>query len=140
MRFFGIFVVYFLLLSSSKIQAQDLISYQWKNRIILLKDADIDSDWLQGQLKRLQSSSKELLEREVVLFLLSDSFVYDERRTKTALQADSLISKYGLSSFAGLVLIGKDGGIKLKEEFIVNPSVIIELIDSMPMRMAEMKN
>ncbi|MEP3208529.1 MAG: DUF4174 domain-containing protein [Maribacter sp.] len=140
MRFLGIFAVCFLLFSSSEIQAQDLTNYQWKNRIILLKDTDLDSDWLQAQLKRLQSNSKELLEREVVLFLLSDNFVYDEKRLKTNLQADTIISQYGLSSFEGLVLIGKDGGIKLQEEFIVNPTIIIELIDSMPMRMSEMKN
>ena len=140
MRFLGIFAVCFLLFSSSEIQAQDLTNYQWKNRIILLKDTDLDSDWLQAQLKRLQSNSKELLEREVVLFLLSDNFVYDEKRLKTNLQADTIISQYGLSSFEGLVLVGKDGGIKLQEEFIVNPTIIIELIDSMPMRMSEMKN
>ncbi len=140
MRFLGIFAVCFLLFCSSETQAQDLTNYQWKNRIILLKDADLDSDWLQAQLKRLQSNAKELLDREVVLFLLSDNFVYDEKRLKTKLQADTIISKYGLSSFEGLVLIGKDGGIKLQEEFIVNPNIIIELIDSMPMRMSEMKN
>lgn len=140
MRFLGIFAVCFLLFCSSEIQAQDLTNYQWKNRIILLKDADLDSDWLQAQLKRLQSNAKELLDREVVMFLLSDNFVYDENRLKTKLQAETIISKYGLSSFEGLVLIGKDGGIKLQEEFIVNPNLIIELIDSMPMRMSEMKN
>ena len=53
------------------------------------------------------------------------------------LQADSIVTKYGLSNFEGLVLIGKDGLEKLKEEFIVNPATIIDLIDSMPMRVTE---
>jgi len=74
MRFLGIFVICVLLLGSSKMYAQDLSSYQWKNRIILLKDTSLDSDWLQAQLKRLQSNSKELRDRDVVLFLLSDNF------------------------------------------------------------------
>jgi len=83
-------VICTLFLGSSKIYAQDLTSYQWKNRIILLKDTSLDSDWLQAQLKRLQSNSKELLEREVVLFLLSDNFVHDEKNVKTTLQADAI--------------------------------------------------
>lgn len=140
MRFIGIFVVFILLSSSSKLYAQNLDSYQWKNRIILLKDANLDSDWLQAQLKRLKSNSQELLEREVLLFLLTDTSVYDDQRTETTMQADSIVTKYGLADFAGLVLIGKDGGTKLKEEFIVSASTIIELIDSMPMRITEMSD
>lgn len=140
MRFLGILVICIFLSASSRIYGQDLAGYQWKNRIILLKDTNLESDWLQAQLKRLQSNSKELLEREVLVFLLSDNFVHDDKSAKTSLQADAIISNYGISNFEGLVLIGKDGGIKLKEEFIVNASRIIELIDSMPMRMAEMKN
>lgn len=139
MRFIGIFIVFILLLSPSKIHAQDFDAYQWKNRIILLKDAHLDSDWLQAQLKRLQSSSQELLEREVLLFFLADNLVYDEKRSKTLIQADSIVSKYELSNFVGLLLIGKDGETKLKEEFIVSPSTIIELIDSMPMQMSDAK-
>lgn len=140
MRFVGILVVFILLLSSSKTYGQDFDTYQWKKRIILLKDSNLDSDWLQAQLKRLKSNSQELLEREVLLFLLTENSVYDERRAKTTFQADAIVAKYGLSDFDGLILIGKDGATKLKEEFIVSTATIIELIDSMPMRMAEMND
>jgi len=139
MRLIGFFVVLISLFCSSRIYSQDLTSYQWKNRIILLKDANLDSDWLQAQLKRLRSNAEELLEREVVLFLINEKEVYDGMATKTELQADSIIAQYGLSNFKGLVLIGKDGGIKLQKEFIVHTSEIIELIDSMPMRAREME-
>ncbi len=132
------FFLVLMFLNSYKVFSQDLETYQWKNRIILLKDTDIESDRLQAQLKRLQSNSKELLEREVLIFLLVDKAVYNVNRNKLSLQADAIIIKYELSSFEGLVLVGKDGEIKLKEEFIINPSEIFELIDSMPMRMAEM--
>ncbi len=140
MRFIALLLVLIFFMSSSKVFSQDLDSYQWKNRVILLKDENLDSDWLQAQLKRLKSNAQELLEREVVLFLVNNKGVYDGMLTKTGLQADSIITKYGLSNFEGLVLIGKDGTTKLKEEFIVHSSEIIELIDSMPMRKTEMSN
>ncbi|MFK7813678.1 MAG: DUF4174 domain-containing protein [Maribacter sp.] len=127
-------------MNSSEVFGQELEAYQWKNRIILLKDANLDSDWLRAQLKRLTSNSQELLDREVLLFLINEEGVYDGMLTKTELQANSIITKYGLSNFKGLVLIGKDGETKLKEEFIVHPSDIIELIDSMPMRQTEMSD
>jgi len=137
MRFIGVLVVFILFLGVQKNYAQSLDAYQWKNRVILLKDANLDSDWLQAQLKRLKSNAQELLEREVVMFLVNEKGVYDGMLTKTELQADSIITKYGLSNFEGLVLIGKDGGTKLKQEFIVHTSDILKLIDSMPMRMME---
>jgi len=139
MRALGFLIVLFFLFGSLKGQAQDLDVYQWKNRVILLKDSSLDSDWLQAQLKRLKSNAQELLEREVVLFLVNDKAVYDGMLSKTELQADSIITKYELSNFEGLVLIGKDGTTKLKEEFIVHTSDILELIDSMPMRIREIE-
>jgi len=140
MRLITLFIFFALTMQSTKIYSQDLTDYQWKNRIILLKDTNIDSDWLQAQLKRLNSRQQEFSNREVLLFLITDSSVYNEKREVMNLQADSIVSNYGLANFAGLVLIGKDGGAKLKEEFIVNPSTIIKLIDDMPMRKSEMSD
>ena len=36
------------------------------------------------------------------------------------------------------VLIGKDGGVKLRQEELVRPAELFALIDSMPMRKHEM--
>jgi hypothetical protein len=44
-------------------------------------------------------------------------------------------------TFSGVVLIGKDGGVKLRNDYVVAPQKILDLIDGMPMRRAEiMKN
>ena len=120
--------------------AQDFNTYQWKNRIILLKEANLDSDWLKAQIKRLQSDIGELNERQLVVFILSDGVVYDIEQNKTDLDANIIEEQYGLSGFQGLALIGIDGGVKLKKEFIVNPKSIFDLIDSMPLRQATVKD
>ena len=139
MRFIGLFA-FILLIQTSRTFGQDLETYQWKNRIILLRDVDLNSDWLNAQLKRLQSNQQELDDRDLLLFLVTDNSVYNTNEDLTEMQATTIINKYDLTGFKGLVLIGKDGGIKLKEGFIVNPSIIFELIDGMPMRMTELKN
>lgn len=121
-------------------QDQDLGEYQWKSRVILLKESSMESDWLKAQIKRLQSEIDELNERQLLVFIIADSSVYDIEQNEIDLSSERLINQYSLSSFQGLILIGKDGSVKLKEPFVVNPKTIFELIDSMPMRQAEIKN
>lgn len=133
-------LIVFLIMVCSNTIAQDFDSYQSKNRIILLKETNLDSDWLKAQVKRLQSDIGELNERQLVVFILTDDMVYDIEQNVTDLDAEIIEDQYGLSDFQGLALIGKDGGVKLKEGFIVNPKTIFELIDSMPQRQSETKN
>jgi len=135
---FILFVV--LLMIGSNTVAQDLENYQWKNRIILLVEENLDSDWLKGQLKRLQSDIGELNERQLLVFIISDGVVYDIEENQTDLNAQTILEDYELTDFEGFALIGKDGGVKMKEDFIVNPKTVFELIDSMPMRRSETKN
>lgn len=98
----------------------------------------MESDWLKAQVKRLQSDLSELNDRQLVVFILANGLVYDLEQNETDLDAKIIEEQFALSNFEGLTLIGKDGGIKLKEAFIVNPKTIFELIDSMPMRKNEM--
>ena len=39
-----------------------------------------------------------------------------------------------------IVLVGKDGGIKLEQEEVLDPETLFSLIDGMPMRRNEMAN
>ena len=115
-------------LSIGLLQAQNLEKYLWKNRVILLFEGNGHKSGYQQQLEVLQSESKELLERNIVTIL--------PKNGEKALFLENL----GLENdFYGLVLLGKDGGIKLKEEFVVKPQIIFRLIDAMPMRRAEMR-
>ncbi|GAB5475971.1 MAG: hypothetical protein Mars2KO_40700 [Maribacter sp.] len=140
MRSFTPLLILLLILLTSFVTAQDLDTYQWKNRIILLKESDMDSDWLKAQVKRLQSDMGKLNERQLLVFIISNESVYDIEKNLVDLNAQTIVEHYGLDMFNGLALIGKDGGIKMKEDFIVNPKIIFELIDSMPMRQAETQN
>ncbi len=140
MNYINAISIFLALFISFVTTAQDLKKYQWKNRIILLKEQNLDSDWLKGQLKRLLSDIGELNERQLLVFIISDGVVYDIEKNKTDLNAQTIIKEYELTDFEGFALIGKDGGVKMKEDFIVNPKAVFELIDSMPMRLSETKN
>lgn len=93
---------------------KDIKKYQWKKRVIILKDRSVESP----ALKR----AKERLMREVVSL--------DER--------DVVILEESIGDDFQIELYGKDGGKKWEsdEEFKVKD--ILEKIDSMPMRQDEM--
>jgi hypothetical protein len=120
--------------------AQDLKKHQWQNRIILLKDIHFDSVKLQNQLNLLLSTNEKLKDRDLLVFIVTDKSVYDESKKKTDLNSSAIIKKYNMADFNGLLLIGKDGGVKFRKGFIVNPKTIYDLIDGMPMRKTEMKS
>ncbi|MGF1557960.1 MAG: DUF4174 domain-containing protein [Flavobacteriaceae bacterium] len=140
MLFIGRLVMLSFVMTVFTATAQNIEKYQWKNRIILLKENTIDSDRLTGQLQRLEADSKALAERDILIFIITGGSVYDTSKKRLDLNYESIVEKHGLNDFQGLILIGKDGSLKLKECFIVDAKTIFELIDAMPMRMAETKN
>ena len=91
---------------------------------------------LNEQLTLLKSRQKELLERDLIFFRYANGKLYDSSGSSTTMDTKSVPAK----DYNGLLLIGKDGGVKLKKEFIVPPDEIFTLIDGMPMRRAKMKN
>lgn len=120
--------------------AQSLDDYQWKNRILLLVDANPNTDALQSQLDELTSYKKALKERDLIIFRITPDAVYTSNGSPSQLRAEKIYDEFDLDSgFTGTVLIGKDGGSKLKEPFEVSAQQIFELIDGMPMRRAEMR-
>ena len=53
---------------------------------------------------------------------------------------DDVLNYFGLDpNQLAVILVGKDGTVKLREEHSVDPLAIFALIDTMPMRRAEMK-
>ena len=129
----------FILLLTFVGSAQDLKKYQWQNRIVLLKAVHLDSDKLQNQLTLLLSNTQNLKDRDLLIFIVTDTSVYDDAKTKTELSSSAIIKNYDMAGFNGLLLIGKDGGVKLRKGFIVYPKTIYDLIDGMPMRKKEIR-
>lgn len=90
---------------------------------------------LNEQLKAFDDLEEEIKDRDLVLLCFNGKYLLDQRLQKTSYQLTSNIDV----EFQGILLIGKDGGIKLKRPFLVDPKKIFEIIDSMPMRKAEMR-
>ena len=115
--------------------AQDIADYTWKNRIIILYNDNINSEEVNSALKEIKQSNIEFEERDIIVFIyVNGKFVNTSNNSINLKTPDALPISYD-----GYILIGKDGGIKLKAAYPINLVALFNRIDSMPMRMSEMK-
>lgn len=115
---------------------QTLEEYRWKNRLLLILNPTGPETSLHPQIEAFSNYSEEVAERDLLIFVLRDNNLTDMKGSEIQMAAENL----PYSDYEGVVLIGKDGGVKLKEPFLVDPGKIFELIDSMPMRKAEIRS
>lgn len=115
--------------------AQGLKEYQWKNRIVLLSDTHNKWQNSDNAYKDLKKVRAQLLQRDVLIFFLKDGRLYNENYVPVNKKKDSDLPQ----TFNGYLLIGKDGGVKMKGKYPIDANAILERIDGMPMRKAEMK-
>jgi hypothetical protein len=118
----------------------DLGDYQWKNRILLVfaesderpEYNDFMDAWLQAQ--------EGVEDRDLLVFqVLIEGRSKGPRGPLTPKQGDDLRKRFATAGEPfGVVLIGKDGGVKLRSSS-AGVEQVFRLIDTMPMRRAEMR-
>lgn len=107
--------------------AQDvkLEAFLWRARpVIIFADSPLDPAFA-TQLEFLQTEIEEMIERDIVLITDTDPDARSALRTK--------LRPRGFQ----MVLIGKDGGVKLRKPFPWDMREISRTIDKMPMRQRE---
>ena len=117
----------------------DLDAYQWKNRIILVFAPSSDSDAYKRQMQEFEGQEDGILDRDLIILELFDNG--ESRWGDTSLServASRMRRQFDVR--AGqfvLILIGKDGTVKLRSAVPVSVHEIFILIDAMPMRQQE---
>jgi len=117
----------------------DLGGYQWKHRIVLvLAESDEGPEYrdFMGAWSRAQEGVKD---RDLVVFqILNKGTSMGPSGPLTPRQVDGLRERFATAGEPlKIVLIGKDGEVKLRSGS-TSIAQIFELIDTMPMRRAEM--
>ncbi len=142
MRFTALFLLSFTLFQSTEVMAQKhLRDYQWKQRILLLIAPDHNMSAFTSQAESIRLNKTAFEERDVLIFMVSPEEVFGLDQTISSLDALAVYKDTDTElTYSGVVLIGKDGGVKLRNDFGVAPQKIFDLIDGMPMRRAEIRN
>ena len=118
------------IVSPAEAECDPLARYRWTARVLVVLAADPESPDLAEQRRHIESLKDGAAERDLVVV---------QPPAGTA-EATALRTRLGLGSEPfQVVLVGKDGGAKLRT---VKPITALELmatIDAMPMRQDEMR-
>ena len=119
----------------------DLTQFQWKNRLLFIFAPDSSHPLFKHLQSQIMDQKSEVEDRDLAVFSVLAQGPSQMNTTAIDRQeADSIRDRFGISPNAfNLILIGKDGGIKLKRSEPVDLTEIFELIDSMPMRRNEIQ-
>ena len=105
----------------------DLAALRWQARPVLVFAETREDPRYVAQMAQLSEAGAALRARDMVLF----GDAAPERQ-------GALRARFAPEGFL-LLLIGKDGGVKLATEEVTPPEALFALVDAMPMRRREMR-
>jgi hypothetical protein len=119
----------------------DIAHLQWKKRLLLVFAAENAQPNFQSLANEISSRLSDVDDRDLVVFEILESGTSRMNRSRIEPQkAASIREQFEIApNEFTVILVGKDGGIKLKRNDQVRLEEIFQLIDSMPMRQDEMR-
>ncbi len=123
---------------TSGASAAGLDAFGWKNRVLIVFASPGDPG-AQEQRRLLAGETKSLADRDMVVLKVLGDRVNRVFGTAASVSAQELRTDAGIDADRPFtaILVGKDGGIKLRADAPVTPDRLFGLIDSMPMRANE---
>lgn len=114
----------------------------WNKRVLIVSASSPTNIGYKRQNQILEKDKKGMKERDLVIYRLYDDHWLDPSNSVLSQsQAEEIYREYTIQRGTfSVLLIGKDGGIKMRKDDIVSTKEIFQLIDSMPMRQQEMIN
>ncbi|MEO6803277.1 MAG: DUF4174 domain-containing protein [Granulicella sp.] len=118
------------------------------NRVLIVFAADSASPLFRRQLDLLEPHNVDMADRDLVLIPVVATWRHADRhrRSRTAIFTSPAEQAYLRERFKvrhanfTVILIGKDGGEKLRSRSVLPYERLASTIDSMPMRQQEMKS
>ena len=130
-----------IMLTLSPSWGADLTRYRWKNRLMLVFSAHTSEAGYVAFNQSLKQRLSEVQDRDLIVFRIFEkapSSIMEQPLPPE--EAEKLRRRFSVKSGQlTVILIGKDGGIKMVQERRADIQKIFDLIDSMPMRQREMQ-
>lgn len=127
-------------LGSANAVAAELSDYFWEHRPLLLFSPTDTDPRLVETLSQIEASRCDFLDRDMVIgVVVTEGKSTLDGQVLNADESQGLAKQYAIdeNSFSAL-LIGKDGGEKLRVNEVPDLQAIYAVIDGMPMRSREM--
>lgn len=118
-----------------------LEDYSWRNRVLLIFTPNHDHPEFIAQQEILAKAAPGLTERDlVVLSMMPGHDVNIDGKPAPEISSGSVYRNYSIKPDTfRVLLVGKDGTLKLTQPAAVATETLFNLIDSMPMRQLEMQ-
>lgn len=136
----ALFILFFLNINT--IYSQNMKSHRWENRLLLMLTDSTNSCIYKNQIAELKAHEKGLKERRLLVYQIKK----DGYKTGLIEQSDwqkstDLYKTYKKPNMPfEILLIGLDGGIKLRQSKLLHCEDLFSIIDVMPMRKSEINN
>ena len=119
----------------------DLSAFHWNNRVIVIFAESGESPPFVRQMQILKEVQDGVLERDLVIAEVLESGKGRCGKVDiSAAAAESLRNRFQAQAGSfQFILIGKDGGVKLRRDEPVSAKDLFGIIDAMPMRQQEMR-
>ncbi|MBT8295276.1 MAG: DUF4174 domain-containing protein [Gramella sp.] len=135
-------LMFFVMLFSpfQMMTSQSVSNYQWKNRLLIVLTENAENSLVKEQLSILEGNLKELKERKLELIQVQPGKQKKLLLAGTDWESSNIYKELkGNEADFEVLLIGLDGSIKLRQTKPVKTKQLFDLIDSMPMRQAEIR-
>ena len=141
MNFLKIIVIICFALQPNEIMSQEIASYKWKNRILLVITEDSLNTTFLNQIKELKNHESGLKERKLEVFLVTkEGFTLGLNNNSFKKNTELYKNFNDTNASFKAILIGLDGGVKLTQTDFISCKKLFSIIDVMPMRREEIKN
>lgn len=130
-------------MSSTQAQNTSLDDFQWKNRLLIIYADDQKSSDLEEQLTEITQKQEDYYERDLNVIILKNQNVEIWNSNENHnLQFNKIIKELNIEETQPYqnLLIGKDGGVKLRSNSPISNEKLFRTIDTMPMRQREMRD
>ncbi|MFK8008369.1 MAG: DUF4174 domain-containing protein [Saprospiraceae bacterium] len=120
---------------------QSLSQHVWENRVILIFASDFQNQKLKQQLDFFQKEKKGLADRKLIVYQITpDKIKRDGKNLVEKSELRNELEKFKIekNDFT-FILIGLDGGKKMRSSEVVSIQKLFSKIDRMPMRQSEIR-
>lgn len=119
---------------------QNLDSHRWNDRLLILLAETPENKLFKKEYQTLLKVRKGLNERKLVIYLITPNrqkhsipglnWIASTRQFKALKKTDKTCE---------IILIGLDGGVKLRRDTFISAQQLFDVIDAMPMRASELR-
>lgn len=120
-------------------QAEAMSAYRWMYRPVVVLAGPGGETAVAEQRRIFAASRTGLAERDIVVVWVTGNIVNAELGPGPGMTAAQLRARFGAPDGLRVILVGKDGGVKLTQSMPLQATTLFGTIDAMPMRRDEIR-